>query len=82
MLTREEYRSYDLIGLSELVKSGELSPVDIIETTIREIESLNPKINAVVVSQFEQALQELKSRKDSPRFLGMPYLAKDFARTG
>ena len=77
MLTREQYQSYDLIGLSELVKSGELSPVDIIETTIREIESLNPKINAVVVSQFEQALQELMSRKDTPRFLGMPYLAKD-----
>jgi len=77
MLSREEYQSYDLIGLSELVNKGEVTPIEVVETAIREIEALNPDINAVVVSQFEIALDELKNRTDTPRFLGMPYLAKD-----
>jgi amidase len=77
MLSRQEYQSYDLIGLSQLVAKGELSPVETVEIAIREIEAINPAINAVVVRQFEIALGELKHRKDKPRFIGMPYLAKD-----
>jgi len=77
MLSSEEYKSYDLVGLSQLVAKGDVSPVEMIETAIREIEALNPKLNAVVVTQFEAALDEIKNRKDMPRFLGMPYLAKD-----
>jgi amidase len=77
MLSRQEYQSYDLIGLSQLVAKGELSPVETVEIAIREIEAINPAINAVVVRQFEIALEELKHRKDKPRFIGMPYLAKD-----
>jgi amidase len=77
MLSRQEYQSYDLIGLSQLVAKGELSPVETVEIAIREIEAINPAINAVVVRRFEIALEELKHRKDKPRFIGMPYLAKD-----
>ena len=77
MLSREEYQSYDLVGLSELVAKGELSPKETVEIAIREIESINPTINAVVVKQFERAIDELANRNDNPRFIGMPYLAKD-----
>ncbi len=77
MLSSQEYQSYDLIGLSQLVANGELSPVETVEIAIREIEAINPTINAVVVKQFEIALEELRHRKDKPRFIGMPYLAKD-----
>ena len=77
MLSREEYNSHDLVGLSELVSSGDVSPVEMVETAIREIEARNPEINAVVNAQFDRALDELKNRTDTPRFLGMPYLIKD-----
>jgi amidase len=82
MLSRQEYQSYDLIGLSQLVAKGELSPVETVEIAIREIEAINPAINAVVVRQFEIALGELKHRKDKPRFIGMPYLDKDLHAPG
>lgn len=77
MLSREEYLKHDLVGLSELVAAGEISPVELVRTAIREIEAENPVINAVVLTRFEEALDELKSRTDVPRFLGMPYLIKD-----
>ena len=77
MLSREEYRHYDMVGLAGLVEQGEIAPVELVETAIREIEDLNEDLNAVVVTQFEAALQEVRTRKDTPRFLGVPYLAKD-----
>lgn len=77
MLNSQEYQNHDLVGLAELVARGDIAPVELVDTAIREIEARNPTVNAVVVTQFEAALEELKSRKDTPRFLGMPYLAKD-----
>ncbi len=77
MLSSEEYRNRDLVGLAMLVANGEAAPIEVVEAAIREIDAVNPKLNAVVVAQFEAALDELRNRKDAPRFLGMPYLAKD-----
>ncbi len=77
MLSSKEYQSYDMTGLAELVARGDISPIELTETAIHEIEATNATINAVVVTQFETALEELKKRSDKPRFIGMPYLAKD-----
>ena len=80
MLTREEWMARDMVALAALVETGEVAPRDLIETAIREIEAQNPAINAVVVTQFEQALAALTTREaagERPRFLGVPYLIKD-----
>ncbi len=80
MLTREEWMGYDLVGLAALVAGGEIAPRAVLETAIREIEAQNPRVNAVVVTAFEEALDALDARVeqgDRPRFLGMPYLIKD-----
>ncbi|WP_340107423.1 amidase [Pikeienuella sp. HZG-20] len=77
MLTRDEWMKQDLVGLAALVETGALSPREVLLTAIREIEAANPKVNAVVVQCFEEALAELDAREAAPRFLGMPYLAKD-----
>lgn len=80
MLTREEWIGLDLVGLADLAGRGEVSPREVLETAIREIEAQNPRVNAVVVTHFEEALDALDTRVaqgDQPRFLGMPYLIKD-----
>lgn len=77
MMTHDEWVDQDLVGLAALVAAGDLSPRDVLLTAIREIEAINPAINAVVVTQFEEALAELDARKTRPRFLGAPWLAKD-----
>ena len=38
----EEYDRYDAIGLAGLIATKELTPSELIETTINRIESLNP----------------------------------------
>ena len=81
MLTREEWRAQDLVGLAGLVARKEIAPRDALLTAIREIEALNPALNAVVVTRFEEALSALDAAEaaggERPRFHGMPWLAKD-----
>lgn len=80
MLTRDEWMGQDLVGLAGLVAEGQITPRAVLETAIREIEAQNPRVNAVVVTAFEEALDALDARVkagDTPRFLGMPYLIKD-----
>ncbi|MCB1369018.1 MAG: amidase [Rhodobacteraceae bacterium] len=77
MLTRDEWVARDLVGLADLAASGEVSRRDILMTAIREIERLNPALNAVVLTQFEQALDALDKATATHRFSGLPYLIKD-----
>ncbi len=76
MLSTEEWRAQDLVGLADLAASGAVSRRDILQTAIREIEALNPSVNAVVLTRFEEALDALDDTA-SGRFAGMPYLIKD-----
>lgn len=80
MLTRTEWVEHDLCGLAELAASGQVSRREILETSIAQIEQLNPSLNAVVVDRFDEALSDvgaLDEAADLPRFAGMPYLLKD-----
>lgn len=77
MLNRDEWVAYDLVGLSELAASGDVSRREIMLTAIREIEEQNPAINAVVLTRFEEALDNLDKTTEISRFTGMPYLVKD-----
>ncbi|PLS21427.1 amidase [Neptunicoccus cionae] len=77
MLNREEWVSQDLVGLSELAAKGDVSRREILQTAIREIESRNEAVNAVVLTRFEEALDHLDKTDKADRFTGMPYLIKD-----
>ena len=77
MLTRDEWVGHDLVGLADLAASGAVSRREILETAIREIERLNPKLNAVNVLQVERALDAMETASEAPRFAGLPYLIKD-----
>ena len=43
-----EYHKYDGLGLAELVRSKQITQVELVEEAISRIEAHNPKINAVV----------------------------------
>lgn len=76
-MTLEEYRQYDALGLAELVKQGEISPEELVETAIRQIGEINPAINAVIHRRFEEARSEAKKVDRSAPFAGVPLLVKD-----
>ena len=76
------YKSaFELVGL---IKSKELSPVELMEESIRRIEAVNPALNAFVVLRAEEAMAEaralaksLASGGEAGPLAGLPIGVKD-----
>lgn len=68
---------YDAMGLAKLVRTKQVSPKELLEATIRRIEALDGKINAVVTQTFEQAVKRADTIKPLGPFAGVPLLLKD-----
>jgi amidase len=51
----EETASLDATAQAELVRRGDVKPVELVDAAITRIERLNPTLNAVVTQMFEQA---------------------------
>src|SRR5258708_18429513 len=68
----------DATAQAELVRSGQLSPVELVDAAINRIEKLNPELNAVIHPRFDQARDEVATAAlpDGP-FRGVPTLFKD-----
>lgn len=77
MLTSQEWEAQDAMGIAALVRSGELSAREVVETAISRIEQLNPLVNAVVYRSFDSALELASRQKLAGPFAGVPYLLKD-----
>lgn len=75
----ETYPKCDALALAELLKTGEVAPVELTEIAIGLIEAQNPKLNAVVFKDFERALDRARDCKKEGIFAGVPYLIKDMA---
>ena len=60
-----------------LVKSGEVSAAELVEAAITAIETLNPKINAVVIPMFDLAREAVSGLRGDEAFSGVPMLLKD-----
>lgn len=60
-----------------LVRRGELTPGELVEAAISEIERLNPAVNAVVIPMFDIAREAVQSLKGDEPFCGVPMLLKD-----
>jgi amidase len=67
-----------------LIGLGELSPTELLEACIRRIETVNPKVNAIVAIDLEQARREAKIAENAvlagnalPPLHGLPIGIKD-----
>jgi Asp-tRNA(Asn)/Glu-tRNA(Gln) amidotransferase A subunit family amidase len=75
-MTPDEYQQYDATGLAGLVRDKQVSPLELIDIAIGEIESRNPAINAVIATRFAEARAEAAALGEGA--LGIPWLIKDF----
>jgi amidase len=66
----------DATAQAELVRTGEASPSELVEAAITRIETLNPRLNAVIHELFEEGRAAANSLPDGP-FRGVPFLFKD-----
>ena len=60
-----------------LVRGGQVSPAELVEAAIAEIERLNPVVNAVVIPMYELARDAVKKLRGDEAFCGVPMLLKD-----
>jgi len=65
--------------LAELVRSGELSSAELVETSVRRIEELNPELNAFIDVFGDDAIAEAQqvSAGDERPFAGIPIAIKN-----
>ncbi len=77
MAIADETAKLDATSQAQLVKKGELTALELVDAAIERIERLNPRLNAVVTTLFEQARERAKGELPKGPFTGVPFLLKD-----
>lgn len=72
-----EYMDYDALGLAELVRKGDVTPLDLLETSVALVEASNPDLNAVVHAHFDLAREQIDNGLPKGLFRGVPFLVKN-----
>jgi len=72
-----EYDTYDALGLAELVRSKQISPAELGQEAIARIERINPRLNAVILRLYDQAMHTASKPLPEGPFRGVPFLVKD-----
>src|SRR3954449_8512192 len=71
----------DATAQAALVRSGEVSPKELIETAIARMERVNPQLDAVIRERFDEARAEAAAAErgtgTAKPFRGVPMLLKD-----
>lgn len=67
----------DALAQADLVRRGEATATELVEAAIERIESVNPRLNAVVTPLFDRALAAARQPLPSSPLAGVPFLLKD-----
>jgi amidase len=74
----DELSLFDATAQAELVRTSQVTAVELVAAAIKRVEDLNPALNAVVTPVFDQAVEAAGAVASGP-FAGVPYLLKDLA---
>lgn len=72
-----EYDRYDALGLAELVRAGQITAAELLDTALERATALNPSLNAIVTMMETHARAQLASGPGDGPFAGVPFLIKD-----
>ncbi len=67
----------DATAQAELVRTGEASPLELVDDAIARVEKLNGELNAVIHERFDKARDEARGALPEGPFRGVPLLFKD-----
>src|SRR5262249_35295984 len=73
--------SLDAVGQAAAVHRGDLSPLDLVEAAINQIERLDETIGAIVHTRFDEARREASIADRKAPFPGVPIVLKDSLTT-
>jgi amidase len=75
----DEYAVLDATAQAELVRSGQVTSLELVDAAIARIEALNPEINAFVSTNYERAREQAQGELPDGPFRGVPYAIKDLS---
>ena len=76
-LSFDEYVKHDATALAELVRTGEVSPGELLEAAISRAEAVNLQLNAIVTPLYAKGREMAKQLPETGPFRGVPFLLKD-----
>ena len=77
MKESDELASLDATAQAERIRRKEITALELVDAAIERIERLNPKVNAVIATAYDQARAQARSVLPDAPFAGVPYLIKD-----
>ena len=72
-----ELARLDATAQADLVRTGQITPVELVEAAIRRVEAVDGEINAVIHRRFEEAIAEASDGLPEGPFHGVPITLKD-----
>ena len=69
----------DATAQAELVRRGEVTPLELVDAAIGRIERANSALNAVITQTFERARNAARGALPDGPFRGVPFLLKDLS---
>jgi amidase len=81
MSLADELKNHDALALTELVRTKEVTALELVEAAIARIEKVNPLLNAVITKMYDQARQAAGAQLPKGPFTGCPFLLKDLVAT-
>jgi len=73
----DELRWLDATAQADLVRTGEVTPAELVDAAVARVEALNPALNAVVTPLFDGARAAAAAPDPDAPFPGVPFLLKD-----
>ena len=72
-----DFEQYDGLGLADLVRRGDVTPLELLESAIERVEARNPRVNAVVMKLYDFGRRAIAAGLPDGPFTGVPFLLKD-----
>jgi len=76
-----DYAAEDGLGLARLIRDGETTAAEALETALAAIERLNPRLNAITLAMPEEAASAIAAGLPDGPYTGVPFLLKDLSPT-
>ncbi|SRX95892.1 amidase [Mycobacterium leprae TN] [Mycobacterium shimoidei] len=68
---------FDAVALAQAIKSGKVSPAEVVDAAIARIEAVNPALNGLAYRAFDRARAEASKPSGAGFFAGVPTFVKD-----
>lgn len=77
MSNLEDILGLDATAQAELIRRKEIQPLDLVEAAIERVEKVNPNLNLVITTLFDEARSAAAATIPGGPFAGVPFLMKD-----